>query len=52
MCEVPKKKWILKTQKIAKTNKGKLIILSKVLCAIVKNQDLSKNKKLLCYHVA
>ena len=40
-------------QKVAKINKGKLIILSKcAVCDSKKFQDLSKSKKLLDYQVA
>ena len=36
-----------KNPKIAKTNKGKLIILSKCTVCDIKNRDLSKNQKLV-----
>ena len=44
------KKTDSKNPKVAKTKKEKVMILSK--CGIIKNQDLSNNKKLMGYYVA
>ena len=48
LCSVKKKKDI-KNPKVAKTNKGKLIILSKCAVCDSKEWDLLKSKKLMDY---
>ena len=41
-----------KNPKVVKINNGRMMLLSKLQCVIVKNWNLSKGKKLVDYQVA
>ena len=39
----------IKNPKVVKTKNGRIMLLSHVQCVIIKNQNLSKSKKLVDY---